>query len=43
MRFFETRYKAEKDRRKGEEVVVKCSGGFLVMTYDEYRVWKLQK
>lgn len=38
-----TRYQAEKNRRKGEEIVVKVSGGYAVMTYQEYRIWKNQK
>lgn len=43
MIIYETRYKAEKARKKGEEVVVKVCGGYAVMTYEEYRVWKKQK
>ena len=40
---YKTRYQAEKTRRRGEEVVVKVDGGYLVMTYADYRVWKMQK
>ena len=43
MTVYETRYQAEKIRRKGEEVVVKVSGGYVVMTYREYEIWKSQK
>ena len=43
MRHYDTRYQAEKARKKGEEIVVKVSGGYLVMTYAEYRIWKKQK
>ena len=43
MTVYKTRYQAEKARRKGEEVVVKVSGGYAVMTYAEYNIWKRQK
>ena len=43
MKHYDTRYQAEKARKKGEEIVVKVSGGYMVMTYSEYRVWKKQK
>lgn len=43
MLIYQTRYQAEKARRKGEEVVVKVSGGYAVMTYHEYQIWKRQK
>ena len=43
MKHYETRYQAEKARKKGEEVVVKVSGGYAVMTYREYQIWKKQK
>ena len=43
MMIYKTRYKAEKVRRKGEEVVVKVCGGYTLMTHAEYRVWKNQK
>ncbi len=43
MVIYETRYQAEKNRRKGEEVVVKVSGGYAVMTYADYAIWKNQK
>lgn len=40
---YPTRYQAEKRRVKGAEVVVKVSGGYAVMTYAQYRVWRNQK
>lgn len=43
MTVYKTRYQAEKARRKGEEVVVKVSGGYAVMTYAKYNIWKRQK
>lgn len=43
MTVYKTRYQAEKARRKGEEIVVKVSGGYAVMTYAEYNIWKRQK
>lgn len=43
MTIYATRYQAEKARRKGAEIVVKVDGGYAVMTYADYRVWKNQK
>jgi hypothetical protein len=43
MMIYPTRYQAEKARRKGEEVVVKVFGGYAVMTYRDYQIWKGQK
>jgi hypothetical protein len=43
MMIYPTRYQAEKARRKGEEIVVKVCNGYAVMTYSDYRIWKLQK
>lgn len=43
MMVYKNRYQAEKDRRKGSEVIVKVSGGYVIMTYDEYAIWKKQK
>lgn len=40
---YETRYQAEKARRKGEEIVARVTGGWMVMSYSDYRVWKNQK
>lgn len=43
MTTYKTRYQAEKARKKGEEIVVKVCGGYAVMSYAEYRIWKNQK
>ncbi len=43
MTIYPTRYQAEKSRRKGEEIVVKVCGGYTVMTYTDYQIWKAQK
>lgn len=43
MMIYKNRYQAEKARRKGEEIVVKVSGGYAVMTYADYEIWKKQK
>ena len=40
---YSTRYQAEKNRRKGEEVIVKVEGGYRVMSYRDYQIWKGQK
>ena len=43
MIIYETKYKAYKARRNGEEIVVKVCGGYAVMTYADYNIWKKQK
>ena len=43
MKHYDTRYQAEKARKKGEEIIVKVSGGYVIMTYREYQIWKKQK
>lgn len=43
MTTYPTRYQAEKARIRGYEIVVRVSGGYAVMTYYEYHVWKKQK
>ena len=43
MMLYSTRYQAEKARRKGEEVVVKVCGGYAVMSYHDYHIWRKQK
>ena len=43
MLIYPTRYQAEKNRRKGEEIVAKVCGGYAVMAYAQYRIWKMQK
>ena len=43
MEIYKNRYQAEKTREKGAEVVVKVCGGYAVMTYADYQVWRAQK
>lgn len=43
MDIYKTRYQAEKDRNKGKERVVKVDGGYTLMTYQEYEIWRKQK
>ena len=43
MEIFKNRYQAEKIRKKGEEVIVKVFGGYTIMTYFNYHVWRAQK
>ena len=45
---FTNRYQAEKARRTGREFngaekIVKVYGGYVLMSAEEYRVWKMQK
>ena len=42
MYIYKNRYQAEKDKRDGEKVVKVC-GGYVIMTADQYRVWRSQK
>ena len=42
MTIYPTRYQAKKNATS-EEKVVKVDGGYTVMTYDEYRIFKGQK
>ena len=42
MVFYESRYKAYKDKR-GEHTVRKVDGGWMLMTWAEFEVWKNQK
>ena len=42
MIIYKNRYQAEKHKR-GDERVVKVSGGYAVMSCDYYRTWKAQK
>lgn len=39
---YETRYRASKEKKGGEKVV-KVSGGYAIMTENEYRIWRGQK
>lgn len=43
MDIYKTRYQAEKDRKKGKEKVVKVDGGYTIMTYENYEIWRKQK
>ena len=42
MVFYESRYKAYKDK-SGEHTVRKVDGGWMLMTWAEFEVWKNQK
>lgn len=42
MIFYEKRSEAEREKLSYERVV-KVDGGYMVMTEDEYQVWKNQK
>lgn len=42
MTVYKTRYMAKKNC-SGDEKVVKVYGGYAVMTWSEYNVWKKQK
>lgn len=41
--YYPNRYRAEKARVKGMEIVIKVEGGYTVMDYSTYRRWKKQK
>jgi len=43
MTIYPTSYQAEKARKKGEEIVAKVCGGYAVMSYADYNVWRNQK
>lgn len=42
MYIYKNRYQASKDKRAGE-VIVKVCGGYVIMTADQYFVWRGQK
>lgn len=42
MQIYDTRYQAQKEKRDGEKVI-KVNGGYAIMTFSEYEVWKKQK
>lgn len=42
MYIYETRYQARKNKT-GDQIIVKVSGGYTLMTPEEYRVWRTQK
>lgn len=43
MTIYKARYQAEKVRAKGEEAVVKVCGGYTVMSYQDYYIWRKQR
>lgn len=43
MQIYKNKYQAYKNRKKGEEKVVKVCGGYMVIGYLEYNIWKKQK
>lgn len=43
MRHYDTLKEAKANCRKGEETYRKVCGGWLVMTWFEYYIWKKQK
>ena len=38
---YATRYQARKEN--SDAIIVKVDGGFVAMTYNDYRTWKRQK
>lgn len=40
--YFPTKYQAYK-ARCGDEVVVRCDGGYLLLSAADYRVWRSQR
>ena len=42
MYVYKTRYQAEKDR-KANERIVKVDGGYVLMDYKYYEIWRNQK
>lgn len=42
MTIYPTRYQARKNATSDEKVV-KVSGGYAIMSQDQYRIWKRQK
>lgn len=43
MDIYKTRHQAEKVRKKGEERVIKVDGGYTIMSYENYEIWRKQK
>ena len=48
MEIYKTRYQADKVRKtdpwhSSDEKIVKVSGGYVLMTAEEYETWKKQK
>ena len=42
MTIYKSRYQANKDKKYGQ-VVVKVDGGYTIMEYSDWQVWKKQK
>lgn len=42
MTIYKTRYVAKKEAKSYERVVKVC-GGYVIMTEDQYRVWRSQR
>lgn len=42
MKIYKNRYQANKDKR-GDQRIVKVDGGYILMTYAEYEIWRKQK
>ena len=42
MTTYKNRYQANKNKQYGD-IVVKVCGGYAVMSYFEYKIWKKQK
>ena len=42
MTIYNTRYQAKKYCKSNEKIVKVC-GGYVIMTYSEYEIWKNQK
>lgn len=43
MEIYKNRYRANKAKTDKNDVVVKITGGYKVMTASEYQVWRKQK
>lgn len=42
MYIYKNRYQASKDKAADEKIIKVC-GGYVLMTADQYRVWRSQK
>ena len=42
MYIYKNRYQASKDK-KADEKIIKVCGGYVLMTADQYRVWRKQR
>lgn len=43
MEIYKNRYQASKAKTDKNSVIVKVTGGYTIMTADEYSVWRKQK